>query len=391
MNIRVYLLALSAFVVGMVELVIGGILPMISEDLGVSISAAGQLITVFAFVLAVAGPLMLVITAKIERKRLYIWMLLFFFIGNLLSFISPNFAWLMAARLFTAVSASLITVMSLTIAPKLVDKQYQARAIGAIYMGISSSLVLGVPIGVLIGEQFGWRAPFLFIAVLTLIAMIVLGRFMPALMPEKLVPIRQQVASLRNLKLLSAHLVTVLMLAGHYTVYAYFNPFLQSTLHLDAFWISAAYFVFGLAAVSGGAVGGWLSDRLDAAKSMIIVVAAFAMTLFLLPAAAQSIYIFPFALIAWGMLSWAISPPQQSYLIQAAPETASIQQSINNSALQLGIALGSAVGGAVANVYPVTYNPWFGGALVLLALGFAVYSVTRPAHAASVKSAETRI
>lgn len=162
MNIKVYVLALSAFVVGMVELVIGGILPIIAEDLQITVSAAGQLITVFALVLAVAGPVLLALTAKVERKRLYMWSLFFFFIGNIGAFMSPSFEWLMTARVFTALSAALIVVLSLTISAKIVAKEYIARAIGIVSMGISGSLVLGVPLGVLIGDVFGWRAPFFY-------------------------------------------------------------------------------------------------------------------------------------------------------------------------------------------------------------------------------------
>src|SRR5690625_3111675 len=120
MDFRVYILAISTFIVGLVELIIGGILPNLADDLGVSISKAGQLITIFAIVFAISGPVLLSFTAKIERKKLYLYSLIVFFLGNVLTFFSPNYTFLVIARIVSAMSAALLIVLSLTITARIV-------------------------------------------------------------------------------------------------------------------------------------------------------------------------------------------------------------------------------------------------------------------------------
>src|SRR5690625_2786744 len=163
MNVKVYALAVATFTVSLVELIIGGILPMIATDLHVSVSVAGQLITVFALVFAISGPLLLALTARMERKRLYIFSLFIFFVGCLIAFWSPNYATLFLSIIVTAASGGLLTALSLTMAVAIVKETYRARVIGIILMGISSAIVLGVPIGVFISTFIGWRTIFLLI------------------------------------------------------------------------------------------------------------------------------------------------------------------------------------------------------------------------------------
>lgn len=386
MNFKVVILTIATFTVGLVELIIGGVLPQIAQDLNVSVSTAGQLIMIYALVYAIAGPTLLALTAKIERKRLYLWSMFIFILGSLLAFWSPNYAVLFVSRIITAASGSLIVTLSLTIAVKVVSKAYQARVLGVISMGVSSSIVLGIPAGVLIGNAFGWRVLFLIIALLTVVAMIVINLFMERIPTEHVVPMRDQLKSLKNVKVISAHLVTTLTLAGHYTLYAYFTPFLENMMGLNASWVSVAYFVFGLAAVSGGFIGGSLADRFGTAKSILVVVGVFIAVMFLLPFSIHSIYVFAPLLIIWGILSWALSPPMQSYLIENAPESGSIQQSFNFSALQVGIALGSALGGVVIeNSESVATNAWVGGAFVIVAFVWGVFSITRAGTSQAVR------
>ncbi|WP_373370379.1 MFS transporter [Alkalicoccobacillus plakortidis] len=357
MNFKVYVLAVSAFVVGMVELIIGGILPVISRDLGVSVGAAGQLITIFALVFAISGPVLMSLTSKYERKRLYLIALGIFFLANIGSFLSPGYAVLIVFRVITSMSAALIIVLSLTIAPKIVDPAYRSRAIGMITMGVSSALVLGVPLGVLIGEAYGWRILFLIIAVLTLIAGVVIMKYLDPIPPEQVSSVRDQLKSLKYVKLSSAHIVTLLVLAGHYTMYAYFAEYLNVTMNAEPYLISIAFFVFGISAVSGGGIGGWLTDRIGPERTVIFFTVLFFIVLATMPLTNQSVILFTVSLIIWGMLSWSIAPAQQGYLIKTAPSTSDIQQSINTSALQFGIAIGSGVGGLVVNGFSVEAAP----------------------------------
>src|SRR5699024_9316784 len=113
MNVKIYILAISTVAVGLVELIVGGILPSIAQAFHVPVSTAGQLITVYALVYAVAGPVLLVLTSRIERKKLYLTSLFIFFIGNIITYISPNFTVMMISRVITGLSAALVVVLSL--------------------------------------------------------------------------------------------------------------------------------------------------------------------------------------------------------------------------------------------------------------------------------------
>lgn len=379
MNLKIYVLTIATFTVGLVELIIGGLLPTIAKDLDVSLSMTGQLITIYALMYAIAGPTLLALTGKIERKKLYISSMLIFTLGCFLAAWSPSYAVLFISRIITATSGSLIVTLSLTIAVKLVPKEFQARVLGVISMGVSSAIVLGVPLGVMAGDYISWRMLFFIIAILTLVAMMTVQFFLePIHMTEQTVPLKTQLKSLRNPKIASAHIVTALTLAGHYTVYAYLTPFMETLLHLDSFQVSISYFLFGIAAVSGGLIGGILSDKLGSTKSILIIVGTFIAVMFVLPFSTIHLYVFTFVLFIWGILSWALSPAQQSYLIKYAPESSDIQQSFNYSALQIGIALGSLFGGMVLDqTNSVASNAYFGGGIIIVAAVFAVYSLTR--------------
>src|SRR5690625_7993983 len=115
MMFNVYILDVSTVILGLVEMIVGGILLIIAVDLNITVGSAGLLLSVFALVYAISGPFLLSLTAKVERKKLYLITLSIFFVGNILTYFSSNFSYVMVARVITSMSAALVIMLSLTI------------------------------------------------------------------------------------------------------------------------------------------------------------------------------------------------------------------------------------------------------------------------------------
>lgn len=368
MDKRVYLFTLIAFIVGMVELIIGGILDLIADDLHIGLGRAGLLITIFSFVFAIMGPILLFVTAKVERTRLMIISLFIFLLGNLVAIFSSTYLTLVLSRIITAASSSLLVVLSITLASNIVAEQYRGRAIGIVVMGISGSIVLGVPSGVMLGHSFDWRAPFFVIATLTVFLMVTVYFLMGKITSPPVVSLRKQLATLKNHKVLFAQLTTFFFLAGHFTLYGFLTPFANSLLGLNGVWITLVYLLFGIAAVTGGGIGGLSSDSFGPKPTIVSVTLLLAVTLLTITTTTQVLPLFFSVLVVWGILSWAITPPVQSYLMHISPKTASIQQSLNNSSLHFGIAFGTFIGSFVIDRYSVELNATVGALFVFLSL-----------------------
>lgn len=381
MNKKVYVLAIAAFVVGTVELILGGILDLIATDLHLSYAKAGYLISIFSLVYAISAPILLNVTARFERKKVYLCTLAVFLMSNLISAFSANFYMLMAGRALGAATGSLIFVLSLTLAARIVEPQYKGRAVGIITMGGSASLILGVPLGIFVGNLAGWREVFIFIAMLTALVIVAISIAMDRVQPIPVVPLKKQLSALWNPRMLAIHATTLLVLAGHLTLYAYFTPFLQATIGASSTMVTFIYVMFGIAAVAGGGIGGLLSDRLHPAKAIIIVLVPFMITMALIPVSVGlPLIAFLLLLSVWSALSWTVTPVQNSLIIKTSPETADTLISTNSGIAHAGIALGTYIGGMVIDHSTIQHTGWVGSILILLGLVTAIYAITRKEH-----------
>lgn len=371
MDRRVLLLALATFVTGTAENIVIGILPDIAGGLGVSIGLAGQLTAVFSITFALAAPAALLLTARLERKAAFVAALAAFVLCNLLAAASPGYGVLFVARVGMAAASATIALLATMLATELVDASMKGRAIGVIFMGVSGSLVLGVPIGMLVCSLAGWRSVFLALAALAVVVLIVCRLKLPDVgarrqgTPDYLI-------HLRSRPLVCAQLVSILMISGHFVLFAYLAPYLGGVLGIAGTGIVLAFIAFGVAGVSGGYLGGLTADKLTPRRAIVLVPLGYLTALMLIPlAAGTSLSFFP-VMMVWACLSWMISPAVQSFLIAMGPDTAEAGVSLNLSAMHIGVGLGTALGGVAVERVPISSLPGIGAILAAMALMMAM-------------------
>ncbi|MDR9855754.1 MFS transporter [Paenibacillus sp. VCA1] len=373
---KIYILAIASFLVGTSEFVIAGILDMLARDVGVSVAAAGQLITVYSLAYAIGTPILIALTARMDRKKLMLSALGLFFLGNLITITSSGYGMLMGARIILAISTGVFMVVALTVAAKIANPGKQGGSIATVLLGFNLALILGVPLGRLIAGSYDWKIIFTGIGVLSLIAMIVLLLTIPKSEGEAPVPIREQLALLKTPRISVALSISFFWILGYTILYTYITPFLLTITGMSERMVSIGLFTFGLASLLGSQVGGYGADKWGIPRTMVGGLLFHSGILFLLAAFAHSSMLVLPLLMLWSFFAWSTGPVQQVYLIGMAPQASGIILSLNNSIVQLGMAVGAVIGGIIVDSISLTAAGWLGGIGVALGLIPAVYSLT---------------
>lgn len=378
MSARVWLLALATFVTGLAENITVGILPALAQGLQAPLGIAGQLTTAFSLSFAAVAPLASRFASRWELRRLLCAALGFFIACNLAAALANGYALLLAARIGMAAASALTCLVATLMATRLVPPRQRGRAIGVIFVGISGSLVLGVPAGMLVCEWLGWRAVFAGLAALAGAVLLLARPSLPRFRGSERIAAAAYLQHLRDARLASAQAVSILMIGGHFTLFAYLAPYAQQVVQIPAAWLAPVFGAFGIAGVGGGYLGGWAADALGPRRAIVAVPLLYLASLLALPWCVGTLPGFVPAMMAWGCASWMISPVVQSYLAASGPETAQAGMGLNLSAMHLGVGLGTAVGGMVIAAAALEQLPWAGALLAAAALGCAVWSVRRP-------------
>ncbi|WP_120512517.1 MFS transporter [Photobacterium salinisoli] len=372
MPLALWALTLSAFAIGTTEFVIVGLVPTIAQDLHVSLPSAGLLVSLYALGVAIGAPVLTALTGRWPRKIVLLSLMMLFIAGNLMAWLAPGYESLIAARILTGLAHGVFFSIGSTIATSLVSKEKEASAIATMFTGLTVALVTGVPLGTWIGQLFGWRATFLIVALLGLVALIGSALLVPAnLKQSPPTRLKQQLAVLVNPRLLLVYAMTAVGYGGTFVAFTYLAPILQQVTGLAEGAISVILLIYGVSVAAGNIWGGKLADSKGPVTALLWIFAALALVLLAFTFTAYSPVLAVLTVLVWGAFAFGNVPGLQVYVVQLAkrytPQAVDVASGLNIAAFNVGIALGSLIGGVVIEQMSLTDAPWIGAVIVMLA------------------------
>ncbi len=387
----IYVLALAVFLIGTIEYIITGVIELIAMDLEVTTSKAGLLVTVFALAAAVIAPILITLTINADRKKLLLTTLSIFIASNALMLLNLSFEAMIWIRIIQGASGGISTVVAMAVATRLVEKEKRGSAIGIILMGLSSSLVLGVPIGTFFSEMFGWRALFIIVGLLSILPLLIIFKKVPSIKEDDNITLGMQLSMLKSPAILTALAITLFYVGGYATLFTYITPFLQASSALSMTEISGILFLAGICSFVGSKAGGQLADAKGSTFTIYLGLLLQGATLLLFAVAGVNLLVLVIVLMVFMLATWSISPAQQLYLVTLAPRNPDIALNVNTSFIQFGFALGSGLGGFVISRTSVLYLNWLGFGAVCLALLLAILLFTRAGSRANSSMQATQL
>lgn len=365
---------------------IAPLLPSIAADLAVSVTTAGLLVTVFALAYALSSPILTALTGAFDRRRLLIGALGAFAIANVVAWASPGFWALLGARVLLALAAGLYLPNAAAVAGALVAPERRGRALAIVTGGASVAIVIGVPLGAIIGGAGGWRTTFAGVAALAAIGTIGLLFGLPKEFGKQIptATLRQRVDVARKPAVLFALLGTSVWATGVYTVYTYIAAYLAISIGTAGAPLSVVLFVWGVAALTGMILSGRLVDKLGPRRVLARALSGLVLAFMALSAIAA--YVSPsyaqlpllVVVVLWGAAAWAFVAPQQARLIGiAGVSVAPVALSLNASFMYAGFSLGAVLGGFTLSYGSAADLGWVGGLCEVVALAMLWISSDR--------------
>ncbi|MBP0583375.1 MFS transporter [Labrys sp. LIt4] len=377
-------LAVGAFGIGTTEFTPMGLLPVIAQGVDVSIPSAGLLISAYAIGVMVGAPVMTLLFSRFGKRTALMLLMAIFTVGNLLSALAPGYTTLLLARLVTSLNHGAFFGLGSIVAASVVPREKQASAVATMFMGLTIANIGGVPAATWIGQQIGWRMAFAGTAVLGVIAIASLWLALPRGETGKVPDLRRELGVLTHPTVLLAMATTVMGAGAMFTLYTYVAPVLADLTGASDTFVTIGLVLIGVGFTIGNGLGGRLADwSLDGATKIFL--AALAVIMMALPLVLASHVGAAIGLLLWGAATFAIVPPVQMRVMQAAAQAPGLASSINVGAFNLGNALGAAVGGGVISLgLGYAAVPVAGGVLAAAGLLLVMLGRTR----ASLQSCE---
>lgn len=362
----VYLMTLGIFVMVCSELLVSGLMPQMSRDLGATIPQIGYLVTAFALAMAIGGPALTLSVRRLRTNHALLVLFIVFFIGNAIAAVSTSYGTMLIGRLITGAASGAFFGVSLSAVAQITPPQIRGRAIGLALQGLMLGTALGLPLSTLIGDRFGWRAAFIAIAVLTVIIAIATMTLLPRLDPENSGGLREELKVFQRPRLWAIMATSTLIIGATFAAFSYFAPILIEVTGFSEGIVPLLLLGYGAATVIGNIIVG----RLAQSHTISVIVTGLCLNVAFLVGFALLADLPAAAIIAMagiGLVGITLNPATITR-VQRAGNTGSLVQTAHSSFITLGVVIGSWIGGLGINAYGLRAPLWVGAGLAVLAL-----------------------
>ncbi|ELF7797294.1 sugar transporter [Salmonella enterica] len=369
--LRVVTLAIAAFIFNTTEFVPVGLLSDIAESFHMQTAQVGIMLTIYAWVVAVMSLPFMLLTSQMERRKLLICLFVLFIASHVLSFLAWNFTVLVISRIGIAFAHAIFWSITASLAIRLAPAGKRAQALSLIATGTALAMVLGLPIGRVVGQYFGWRTTFFAIGMGALITLLCLIKLLPKLPSEHSGSLKSLPLLFRRPALMSLYVLTVVVVTAHYTAYSYIEPFVQNVAGLSANFATVLLLILGGAGIIGSLVFGKLGKR-HASSLVSIAIALLVVCLLLLLPAANSEAHLAILSIFWGIAIMVIGLGMQVKVLALAPDATDVAMALFSGIFNIGIGAGALVGNQVSLHWSMSAIGYIGAIPACAALVWAV-------------------
>ncbi|AHG73512.1 hypothetical protein X781_13640 [Mannheimia sp. USDA-ARS-USMARC-1261] len=370
--LRVFTLAFAAFIVITTEFIPIALLSDIAASFQMETSSTGIMITVYAWVVfGLSLPLML-LTAKMERKKLLILLFSLFILSHILSVVAWNFWVLLISRIIIAVSHAIFWSITASLVVRVAPKDKKRQALAMLALGSSLAMILGLPLGRMIGQALGWRATFSIIGVIAFIVVIMLWRLLPYLPSKNAGSIKSLPILFKRPFLVGIFLLVILIVSGHFTAYSYIEPFMVQISAISPKTTTLILLVFGVAGITASFLFGKLYGKAPNKFILSGISIIMLSQLCLLPLSHSTISMFALVFI-WGIGITGMSIALQMKVIELAPDATDVATAIFSGTYNMGIGTGALIGSVVINQLGLSYIGFLGGSLVFIAICWFIF------------------